>query len=135
MKSLHLLQIRQKSEAKYTTEFSKFGRKKINGKDSEYSDITKGPTYTSQRRLLISGPEAWDLVLEKTFVVFMSLRRFLTIFDFYRMKKDKMVVILYPFRSEKQHFGPFWAPEKGFCGRRGLLFLYHGMKMTPKYHN
>ena len=64
MKSLHLLQIRQKSEAKHTTEFSKFGRKKINGKDSEYFDITKGLTYTSQRRLLISGPEAWDLVLE-----------------------------------------------------------------------
>ena len=37
--------------------------------------------------------------------------------------------------AEKQHFGPFWAPKKGFCRRRGLLFLYHGMKMTPKYHN
>ena len=37
--------------------------------------------------------------------------------------------------AEKQHFGPFWAPKKGFSSPRGLLFLYHCTEKTPKYPN
>ena len=35
--------------------------------------------------------------------------------------------------AEKQHFGPFWAPKKGFSSPRCLQFLYHCTEKTTNY--